>query len=79
MLHRILSVVAAVALLGACDAAPTAVARPPHAPHATLLTAYVQGSSAARYGDTCLYEAIASGGTAPYTYKWGTLQSGWDL
>lgn len=39
----------------------------------------VHGSTTARYGETCLYEALVSGGTAPYTCKWGTVSGGRDF
>lgn len=79
MLHRFFAALAAVAVLAACDAAPTELVRAPDAPSMNTLSAYVHGSDHARVGDTCLYEAFASGGTAPYTYQWGTINGGWDL
>jgi hypothetical protein len=78
MLHRIVTALAAVALLSGCDAAPTELVRTPEAPSMNTLSAFVHGSDYARVGDTCLYEAFASGGSAPYTYRWGTILGGWD-
>lgn len=70
--HLATAAAAAVAL-AACGAEPTAPANTPDAPAArslSTLTAEIWGSSTAGLGQQCLYEGLASGGTAPYTFTW---------
>jgi hypothetical protein len=73
MIRRsILSTLAAVLALAACDAAPTAARAAEAGPafNATPLTVSILGPTTVPYNTPCTWIADVSGGTPPYEYAW---------
>jgi hypothetical protein len=72
--RKTLAALAAAVTLAACDGGTPTELRTPSEPRLnTALTAYVVGPSSVRPGDTCMWEAVASGGVPPYEYRWEAL------
>jgi SprB repeat len=70
-----------VALASAGAGAATALAAPAAAPAGTVapseaVTVFIGGLRRINRQATCTWEANVSGGTAPYTYSWSTVNGG---
>lgn len=76
MRHKSLALLTLSLFLAACGPEPTSPAATggePEVAASSALTATVSGPTQVRPSATCTWEAVVSGGTAPYEYRWSTL------